>query len=472
VKRRASGETFPEGSNRFPSSLDHGTVVSQESSCFSSDYSDHSPLASPVRSPRSRMRKLSDEFECDGFCEYDVELSPGSWTSPLEPLAPTANPQSPGDAEEVDRTGLHSQYHAEHPPTKSYHSQPRSSPISMLPSRSTSQNESCLPLRDTLVFTARKRKSTFSFAVMAFCVVGFSLYSNARSTLRSAVNEVNDLVSFSERLHRQLGRADRDMRMLQRELAALDAIEQKREDEEVEERVLSQSSAFANPKLIQEMNNIQRKLKFSQTQADVLKTKVSDLSKRDAIAKYGSGVIRVQLELIFPPASPVGGIKTGEGALKPLVVDSGPTMIVIEMSSLDLMPHSVYTFLEMVSTGLLNGCSFILNALHVLKAAPLPYDGTSASDKARAFLDSGLNSVAFREYSPDYPHLKHTIGFAADGSPSFYINTEDNSEIHVGDPCFGKIISGFDTIDRLETMPTRNGIWFEHRIGIKEATIL
>lgn len=340
----------------------------------------------------------------------------------------------------------------------------------MLPSFSA-QNESLLPLRNTLVFTARKRKSTFSFAVMVFCILGFLLYSNARSSLRTVVNDVNDIEAFSDKLHRQLVRADRDLRMLQRELAALDAIEQKREDEEVEERVLSQSSAFANPKLIQEMNYLQKKLKDSQTQADVLKTKVSDLSKRDAIAKYGSGVIRVQLELIFPPPGSSGD-NEGEGALKPLVVDSGPTMIVIEMSSLDLMPHSVYTFLEMVSTGLLNGCSFILNALHVLKAAPLPYDGTSASDKARAFLDSGLNSVAFREYSPDYPHSKYTIGFAADGSPSFYINTEDNSDIHMGDPCFGKIVSGYDTVERLEKMPTRNGIWFEHRIGIKEATVI
>jgi cyclophilin family peptidyl-prolyl cis-trans isomerase len=298
---------------------------------------------------------------------------------------------------------------------------------------------------------------------MGFCLLGFVLYSNARSSLRVAVNEVNELVEFSEKLHRQLSKADRDMRRLERELAALDAIEQKREDEEVEERVLSQSSAFANPKLIEEMNNIQRKLRYSQTKADKLKTQVSEISKRDAIAKYGSGVVRVQMDLIFPTSEDNTGLRTS---------DNGPHTIVIEMASLDLMPHSVYTFLEMVSSGLLNGCSFILNALHVLKAAPLPYDGTSASDKARAFLEHGLESVAFREYTPEFPHSKYTVGFAADGSPSFYINTEDNTEIHVGDPCFAKVISGFDTIQRLEKMPTRNGIWFEHRIGIKEVTIL
>ena len=138
----------------------------------------------------------------------------------------------------------------------------------------------------------------------------------------------------------------------------------------------------------------------------------------------------------------------------------------------NLMPHSSFIFLEMVSSGLLDGCSFILNALHVLKAAPLPYDGSSAAAKAKAFTELGLESVAFKEYSDSFPHTKYTIGFAADGSPSFFINTEDNTEIHVGDPCFGRVIEGFDTIKRLEASPTRNGIWFAKRIGIKRARVL
>merc|ERR1711971_1530017 len=147
-------------------------------------------------------------------------------------------------------------------------------------------------------------------------------------------------------------------------------------------------------------------------------------------------------------------------------------MGVMEMASLEIMPHSVFTFLEMVSAGLIDGCSFILNAMHVIKAAPLPYDGSSASAKVKSFTKKGLESVAFLEYSPDYPHEKYTVGFAADGSPSFYINTQDNTDIHVGDPCFAKIISGIDTVKRLEAAPTRNGIWYRQRIGLKRASIL
>jgi cyclophilin family peptidyl-prolyl cis-trans isomerase len=197
-----------------------------------------------------------------------------------------------------------------------------------------------------------------------------------------------------------------------------------------------------------------------------LKEIVRETSKADAILTYGPGTRRVRIELAFPDDDDfVDGMGSSHANLE-------PTVFVIEMAPIDLMPHSVYTFLEMASAGLLDGCSFILNAIHVLKAAPLPYDGTPPSVKAQEFLDKGLESVAFREYSADYPHKQYTVGFAADGSPSFYINTEDNSEIHAGYPCFAKVVSGFETIHRLEQSPTRNGLWLEQRVGIKKVTVL
>ena len=308
--------------------------------------------------------------------------------------------------------------------------------------------------RNTLIFTAKKRKSTFSFAVMAFSVIGFYLYSSAHSTLKMALEEGHRLVAFSAKLQSQMKHAERDVRLLERELAALDAMERKKEDMEQEQKILDQAAMFTNPQMVEEVSAIQRKLKLAANRAQKLKQQVSEISKHDAIDKYGLGPQRVEIELVFP------------GHL------NGPTKFVVEMAPLDVMPHSVYTFLEMVSLGLVDGCSFILNALHVIKAAPLPFDGAANPNKAQEFVDKGLESVAFREYSQEYPHKPFTVGFAADGTPSFYINTEDNTDIHVGDPCFGKVISGFETIRRLENSPTRNGIWFENRIGIKKAAII
>jgi cyclophilin family peptidyl-prolyl cis-trans isomerase len=312
-----------------------------------------------------------------------------------------------------------------------------------------------LPIRSQLVFTAKQRKGKFSLTVIVFCILGFSLYSQSRASLRTSIDEVSNLKSVARRLSSKMRTAEKDVRILKRELMALDRMELQKEDLEVEESIRRKAAAFTNPKVVKEVQAIQDKLKQSAERLLVLKAQVQIVSKKDAIAKYGAGVKRVELELIFPD----GGV-------------GGPDTFVIEMADIELMPHSVWTFLEMTSAGLLDGCSFIMNALHVLKAAPLPYDGSPAHDKALAFHAHGLESVAFREYSPDYPHTRYTVGFAADGSPSFYINTEDNTHIHVGDPCFGKVISGFDTVRRLESSPTRNGIWFENRIGIRRATIL
>ncbi|KAL3937742.1 MAG: hypothetical protein SGARI_002000 [Bacillariaceae sp.] len=171
--------------------------------------------------------------------------------------------------------------------------------------------------------------------------------------------------------------------------------------------------------IVDEMVTLQEKLREGTSQVGSLQKHLQAVSRQDAIEKYGSGVIRVKLELEFPSDDKT---KAGVGA---------PTVLVFEMAPLDLMPHSVYMFLEMVHYGLFDGCSFILNAMHVIKAAPLPYDGSSASQKVKAFTSRGLDTVAFREYSPDFPHDQYTVGFAADGSPSFYINTEDNIEEHL-----------------------------------------
>jgi len=381
-----------------------------------------------------------------------------------------ANPQSPSDEQQQEslREQHRQQYQYQQQQYNTSKGNNRNN-NNCSPSRSRSgspdhrNTNGLLPLRSRLVFTAHKRKSTFSFAVTSFCLLGFLLYGNARSSLRRTVREVEELVVFSEKLHKQLRSADHDMRRLEQELTNLDAIEAQLEDRQIEEGVLRVSSAFANPELIEEMEHLKKNLEESRSKANNLKKQVSLISKQDAVGKYGNGDIRIKMDLIFPPTVLEDGT---------VVADAGPHSIIMEMASLELMPHSVFTFLEMVSEGLLDGCSFIINALHVLKAAPLPYDGSSASKKAKEFSDAGLESVAFKEYSHSFPHEKYTVGFAADGSPSFYINSEDNTDIHVGDPCFARVVSGFDTVRRLDEMPTRNEIWFENRVGIKKVHIL
>lgn len=285
---------------------------------------------------------------------------------------------------------------------------------------------------------------------IGFCFVGIAAVFYSHTALNFSAEQVGILEHNREIIDGKLQMYDKDIRVLQREISAMDLMIQKRHALDSQ----SYQEQASRQRAINEVNALQKKLHDDSEQAANLKKKVQDASRRDIISKYGAGVHKVEIELIFPDHK------------------RGPTNFTIELASDSMMPHSVHTFLEMVSEGLLDGCSFILNALHVLKAAPLPFDGSSAAAKARSFADKGLESVAFREYNSHYPHKQYTVGFAADGSPSFYINTEDNSEVHVGDPCFGKVVEGIETVKRLQDNPTRNGIWFERRIGINSANII
>lgn len=300
-------------------------------------------------------------------------------------------------------------------------------------------------------FTAPKGKGSFMFLILVLVGIG-AIY-----TSREHVNTVAEHVSIFEidrqKLDNKIKKAEKEVHKLKREISAMDIMMQKQQTEDVQ----SNHMKVANYRALHEMNSLQSRLREEARLSQKLKDKVQKSSHDEIIQKYGPGPHQVKIQLVFPG---------GDSSV------AGPNTFVIELAPADLMPHSVHTFLEMVSSGLLDGCSFILNALHVIKAAPLPYDGSSAAAKAKAFSDRNLESVAFKEYNDQYPHKQFTAGFSADGSPSFYINTEDNSEIHAGDPCFGKVVEGIDTVKRLENSPTRNGIWFEKRIGIKSARIM
>lgn len=436
IKRRSGSVDHGLPSSNSSNSGDEYFVPLADESCYN-DYQDDG----------SQVSYLSSD---------DQRLSP---TLPLH-LRDSANPQSPGND-----THNNNNYDGYKQP--SFHStgrrqQQRRYSNGSRPNSPLEHETNGLPFRSSLVFTAHKRKSTFSFAVTSFCLLGFLLYGNARSSLRRTVKEVEELVVFSEKLHRKLRYAEREMKILEKELVELDILEQSREEDELTKDILDRSSVFANPELNAQKKKQEEKLKEVQTKADYFRKKVVATNKQDVIDKYGDGQIRVTMELIFPPTLAEDGR---------LVPDEGPSTIVMETAPLDFMPHSVYTFLEMVSEGLIEGCSFVTNNEHTLKTAPLSYDGKNSKHKTMQFYEANLESVAFQEYSADFPHKKYTVGFAGHGSPSFYINTEDNSAIHDDEPCFAKIVSGFDTVQRLDELPL-NEIMLKQRVGIGKVQIL
>ena len=107
---------------------------------------------------------------------------------------------------------------------------------------------------------------------------------------------------------------------------------------------------------------------------------------------------------------------------------------------------------------------FEVQAVVLSQAAPVANHLTEKpawENPAQKFAESGLHTVLVQEYSKKFPHQKYALGLTGRPSgtgPGIYINSRDNSKLHgpggyakdgLGDPCFAKVVKGFDVADRL-----------------------
>lgn len=212
-------------------------------------------------------------------------------------------------------------------------------------------------------------------------------------------------------------------------------------------------------------------LDLAQSQISGLEKAMQKRAKLDVIERFGPGPHRVEIEIDFNPQE---------------IPEGTASKFTIEMAPLDLMPYTVHFFLEQVSRGMWDGCSFHRNAGHVVQGGPV---GNHLENKnLRAlFQKSGYTSVAFQEYHPDFPHKKYTLGYAGrPGGPDFYVSVMDNTRNHgpggqtsykiksEADPCFAKVVEGFDAVDRMHQLSVQEGGYKRLRnyVAIKKMTIL
>lgn len=160
----------------------------------------------------------------------------------------------------------------------------------------------------------------------------------------------------------------------------------------------------------------------------------------DYYSRFGNGPHRVQIQLAFNPDGPdLQG--TGDS-------------FVIELAPIDEMPHSVHWFLEQVDAGLYDGCSFQPSAGHVVMGGAIGNFLSEPDFRPRGrFVESGFPNVLFQEASY-FPHLKYSMALAGQphGGPDFFVSMQDNTLNHA-EPCFAKVIDGFETVDRMNQSP-------------------
>ena len=180
------------------------------------------------------------------------------------------------------------------------------------------------------------------------------------------------------------------------------------------------------------------------------------------IIRFGDGPHNVELEIEYPQYT-----EDVEPSDWPRIRG----VFTLEMAPLNLMPIAVNLFLQQVHHKLWNGCSFVINAMHILQAGPHRYTEGGKYDAnlpelLKRFQNSRLDKMPFQEYHDDYPHSKYTVGYAGrPGGPDFYINKIDNSVNHgpggqshhdlheEADPCFARLIGGLEILDQLNKIP-------------------
>jgi cyclophilin family peptidyl-prolyl cis-trans isomerase len=169
-----------------------------------------------------------------------------------------------------------------------------------------------------------------------------------------------------------------------------------------------------------------------------LQNKIRQTDRANIVRAYGEGPVQVTLEIDFATA----GVVTGSSMISILLWYE--------------TPHAAWTLLDQIQRGVWAGARFEMDRGFAVVASP----STRDSRKKLDFVETGQKL-----------HEPWTVGLseAEDGELSLFINLQDNTQYHKHDVCIGKIIDGFDTLQRL-TRAARNHQQHDVPVSIKKAT--
>jgi len=282
--------------------------------------------------------------------------------------------------------------------------------------------------------------------------------ASSASNLANMTQQEKDLEVRLDTLQRVNHAFNHELRMLQETV-----------DEDVDMHV-TDAQMVQSSQMTQWIRQRKRALEH---RASTLQIGLQEQSRQAVLEKYGPGPYQVKFKIkvmvhenkpeLFVPgdAKEISSFVTAKGL-------SIKKDVIVELAPLDLMPHAIHLFLDLVSNKLWDDTVFLHNEQmeHLMAAAPIHY---STHNLKIDHLDSlPFQKLGFPEYSAEYPHKKYTLGFAAHG-PTFYVNTMDNSEPHGpggqghhllpndADPCFGTITRGREVIDALVLYGTNAG---------------
>mmetsp|Transcript_14589 Transcript_14589/g.22517 ORF Transcript_14589/g.22517 Transcript_14589/m.22517 type:complete len:277 (+) Transcript_14589:120-950(+) len=242
--------------------------------------------------------------------------------------------------------------------------------------------------------------------------------------------------------------------------------------------LLPMTSSALNEECIDHMRKVEgyflEREQYLAQDIDRLQQQIQRQSFRSAVLKFGRGPYFVEFRLDVPDVD-------GEISER---------SIVMRLAPLDIMPHSVHTFLELVSRNLYKDSTLTLAMEHLAYVDIAAKDG---SKLGHVFRDAGDRDdftphTSFREYTEDHPHLPWTVGFigssGAGAGPEFYISVADNSLLHGPaldkdranlpkklDPCFAIVVAGRDVVRDVYSLP-KDGFSLVDPVRISSCRIL
>ena len=147
-----------------------------------------------------------------------------------------------------------------------------------------------------------------------------------------------------------------------------------------------------------------------------LQTKIQHSDRENIVRTFGEGPVQVILDLVFPQQTK----------------DSSRISILLWYDT----PHAAWTLIEQVNKGLWDDAVFSLDK-NVAITVEAPHSETL---KKIDFVEKGQKK-----------HEAWTVGLTetTQGGLGLFINLQDNTQYHKHDVCLGKVIDGFDTLQRL-----------------------
>jgi len=172
-------------------------------------------------------------------------------------------------------------------------------------------------------------------------------------------------------------------------------------------------------------------------EVETLQKRIKLSARNHIIQEFGEGPVQVILELDFGDA----------------IANAGPHRISIFLWP--DTPHAAWTLLEQIGNNVWDGAEFKWQQGNTIDAVP-PKDRVDPErDGKIEFVERSQH--AHQAWTVGVREQPNNVNGSGRGSMAIYINLQDNSQLHKHETCVGKVIDGFDALQKLLESSRNNG---------------